>query len=65
MPGIHLHRGTGRGENRRRGPDNVTVRTEHRGRDGVEFREGPEGILAGRLQAVLDSVLETAAREAW
>ena len=65
MPGLHLHRGMGRGEKRRRGPDIVSVKMGHRRRDGAECREGPEGIVAGRLQTLLDSVLETATREAW
>lgn len=65
MPGLHLHRGMGRGEKRRRGPDIVSVKIGHRRRDGVGFREGPEGIVTGRLlQAVPDAVLETTAREA-
>jgi hypothetical protein len=65
MPGLHLHRGMGRGEKRRWGPDIVSVKTGQGGRDGVEFREGPEGIVVARLQNRLDSVLETTAREAW
>jgi hypothetical protein len=65
MPVLHLHRGKSRGEKRRRDADIVSVKIGHGGRDGVEFREGPEGIVAERLQAVLDSVLEKAAREAW
>jgi len=58
MPGLHLHRRLGRGEERRRGPDIVSVKIGHRGRDGVEFREGPERIVAERLQTLH-------AQEAW
>jgi len=65
MPGLHLHSGKGREEKRRRGPDIVSVKLGHGRRDGVEFREGPGGIVAERLQTVLDSVLETAGREDW
>jgi hypothetical protein len=34
-----------RGEERRRGPDIVSVKIGHRRWDRVEFREGPEGIV--------------------
>jgi len=30
MPGLHLHRGMGRGEKRRRGPDIVSIKTGYR-----------------------------------
>jgi hypothetical protein len=45
MPGLHLHRGMGRGAERGRGPDIVSVKIGHRRRDRVGFREGPEGIV--------------------